>query len=558
MKSFDRWPIFLMLAFVVGLTPLTSQAQHRLIRFNDAPGVIAQKRLLAEPTIAYYEQPVRVVLPDGGQVTYWDGGSFSPTETPDMLVGMQVGSVYQLKVSAILKGQSVEVFPTVEMIDRLYPPEGFATRHPVKIVLSATDVREANSGNLVTKVVYLENPDTALPYRQNLDNQSTVDVGQGDDPYSTADKLGRPMAIIRVGSRQPSSDPGEAQFQIPTQMFVDDSFAAANPMFDASNQCNACQPVFSCCPEDIQDMPKSRRDEYVCDGHDRELAVVVGPNESLRGLDLEDTVAHFEKPNGETVVAPSNRVCIYSPRFAAVRRIMGSNHTTITQRLSVVNERTQLTMAKRNESSSTALQNVQLQSNKMTQIANQFQEHTRGVVADNVIRLFGTRHFFKPFEDLQLIRFGNFVDSESTRISLGMQSAIAWNSDLSAQISLNNQQPVIVNDVSQVQEMVSVETKTSSDLRLCKLASAITAKPGEIVDFTIRFDNIGRTPIQNVTIVDNLSPRLEYVKDSAECSVEASFSETPNEAGSATLKWKIEKSLQIRDGGIIRFQCRVR
>ena len=35
------------------------------------------------------------------------------------------------------------------------------------------------------------------------------------------------------------------------------------------------------------------------------------------------------------------------------------------------------------------------------------------------------------------------------------------------------------------------------------------ANPGDEVDFTLRFDNVGNQPIGNVTIVDDLTGRLE-------------------------------------------------
>ena len=50
-------------------------------------------------------------------------------------------------------------------------------------------------------------------------------------------------------------------------------------------------------------------------------------------------------------------------------------------------------------------------------------------------------------------------------------------------------------------------------LRLVKVASTPFAKPGEEVDFTLRFDNVGNQPIGNVTILDSLSTRLEYVPE---------------------------------------------
>ena len=139
-----------------------------------------------------------------------------------------------------------------------------------------------------------------------------------------------------------------------------------------------------------------------------------------------------------------------------------------------------------------------------------------------------------------------------------MNSAAVWESDLRAQIAVDRKQPVIVNDVKQVQEVVAIESDTHPAFRLCKLASAIAAEPGELVDFTIRFDNIGRELIGNVTIIDELSPRLEFVEGSAECSVDSRFTTKPNDAGSSTLRWEIVDPLEVGRGGLIRFQCRVR
>ena len=126
-------------------------------------------------------------------------------------------------------------------------------------------------------------------------------------------------------------------------------------------------------------------------------------------------------------------------------------------------------------------------------------------------------------------------------------------------MEIHGAQPIIVNDVYKMQEIVGIEAKGSHPtLRVCKLASKISAKSGDTVDFTIRFDNIGRNRIGNVTIIDNLSPRLEFVDGSAECSVRAEFKTEANDAGSLVMRWEIVEPLEAREGGLIRFQCRVR
>ena len=62
----------------------------------------------------------------------------------------------------------------------------------------------------------------------------------------------------------------------------------------------------------------------------------------------------------------------------------------------------------------------------------------------------------------------------------------------------------------------------------------------------------------DVTIVDSLTTRLEYVPDSAQCSVPAKFMTQENDGESLVLRWEIAEPLQVGDGGLIRFKCRVR
>jgi hypothetical protein len=51
---------------------------------------------------------------------------------------------------------------------------------------------------------------------------------------------------------------------------------------------------------------------------------------------------------------------------------------------------------------------------------------------------------------------------------------------------------------------------------------------------------------------------LVYVPDSAECSVDANFMTQPNDRDSLVLRWEIIDPLEVGEGGIIRFTCRVR
>jgi uncharacterized repeat protein (TIGR01451 family) len=78
------------------------------------------------------------------------------------------------------------------------------------------------------------------------------------------------------------------------------------------------------------------------------------------------------------------------------------------------------------------------------------------------------------------------------------------------------------------------------------------------VEFTLRYDNIGEQPVSNVTIIDSLTTRLEYVDGSQSSSREAEFDTQENDGESLVLRWALTEPLKVNEGGIVRFQCRVR
>jgi len=139
---------------------------------------------------------------------------------------LNIGTVYRLKVGNLPEElqlpDGTSVYPSIELVDRLYPPKGLETRFPVQIVLTKDDLVQAANGKMVTKIIYLEDPRTAMAIRQAEGHQSTIDVGMSADPLDTADQLGRPMAIVRIGSRVPNPADlnGEFQFHAPAPVMM--------------------------------------------------------------------------------------------------------------------------------------------------------------------------------------------------------------------------------------------------------------------------------------------------------------------------------------------------
>ena len=180
--------------------------QHYMTRGDAAPGLTAQKRLMDQPDLAGYVQPVQVFTPEGSLLSMWSSQGFGSAHDSVMTVGLTIGQVYRMRVTNIHRFFDREVYPSIEVIDRLHPPEGMKNQFPIQVVITQDDLEKALQGRMVTKVIYLEDGDLALPYRPIRDDQPYFDIGQTEDPLRTAERMGRPMAIVRIGSRIPTFD----------------------------------------------------------------------------------------------------------------------------------------------------------------------------------------------------------------------------------------------------------------------------------------------------------------------------------------------------------------
>jgi uncharacterized repeat protein (TIGR01451 family) len=166
---------------------------------------------------------------------------------------------------------------------------------------------------------------------------------------------------------------------------------------------------------------------------------------------------------------------------------------------------------------------------------------------------------FRPYEDFRFIRSGRVELTERLRLAERQQAALTWATPESVKVMIDNTEVLAMGGWSGAQEFTTYEMAPGKcRLRLCKVASKESARPGEVVEFTLRFDNLGDGPITNTVIIDNLTTRLDYIDGTAQSSVDADFETFVNEAESTALKWTLKKPLAVGKGGIIRFHCRVR
>ena len=185
---------------------LSSTGRHRLLTGDMPPGYVGQARLAGRGFINGYYQPVAVTGPKGTRFALTRNGRYE--EGTELLqAGFLVGSVYRFQITRIPQMEGAELYPTLEVIDRTYPPAGLATRYPIVINLDQEDLDSALEGKLVTRVIYLEDPQTASPLPQTPITNNPVEVAEYQDALEVADRLGRPVAIVRIGSVAPPRSP---------------------------------------------------------------------------------------------------------------------------------------------------------------------------------------------------------------------------------------------------------------------------------------------------------------------------------------------------------------
>jgi hypothetical protein len=185
---------------------LPGGGQHRLFSSDMPPGVIGGARLMGRGPVAGYFQPVAFSGPPGTKFTLPQNATFAEADA-SLRAGLLVGSIYRFRITGIPLAPGAELYPTVEVIDRTYPPPGMAHRYPIPINLDQEDLEAALEGRLVTRVILLEDPQTAIAVSTEPTTSRAIDVAEYQDAMEVADRFGRPVAIVRIGSVTPPRSP---------------------------------------------------------------------------------------------------------------------------------------------------------------------------------------------------------------------------------------------------------------------------------------------------------------------------------------------------------------
>jgi uncharacterized repeat protein (TIGR01451 family) len=505
-------------------------------------------------------QVVRFTVPEGVKLEIL---SPNPEPVPQgdgqgaATVGLHVGYAYRLRLSNLPERPGAELYPIVEVIGHLHRPDNIDPgKFPIRVVFGPDDIEDAlDHARFVTQVVYLEQPEQATTLNPPKFEIPRETVTSAENPLRIASAYGRVMAIVQLGSRTPSIDDLEHEKGGSIVTFADSPCPYLKP--GAKRACGLpCGPIGA--KIQIPDRPIVARDEYLCDGGDYHHPSASRIDGTTLGVEPRDTIVSFQDARGSHTL-PTNIVCIYAPRFAAVRNSVGAienlaitvpvGHETLA-RQDVVKDLIPSKKMTQNQS----VQQNRLRSRSSALVGKQgtsFHVRVRMLQGYDSITHLG--------ENTQTQK----IDLVRTRDNLALNRTTA------KLIAIKTAESAVLTGMiegaratvmSWIPESVTGEELPPKrpGLGVYKQVSTDQAEPGDVVSYRIRYRNLGNTPITAVSIVDSLLPRLEYVDKSAQGPAGTIFTARENKGGSSELRWDLPNPLKPGDEGYVSFQARVR
>ncbi|MFN7450273.1 MAG: hypothetical protein ACK57V_12270 [Pirellula sp.] len=381
----------------------------------------------------------------------------------------------------------------------------------------------------------------------------------GNGPMTAGPMMAGPMMPGPVG---PTMMPPRsmAAHSCPSCSMIGQRYQPVFSQFENGVDCSpsttvSCGP---CNPVDAFAVPRqSDPQEYLFDGGDRGPTVRLRKDDSLSGLDTEDTVIQYETADGKSDVVSGCRVAIYAPRFASVRKRTSTAQSDVAMRLRTTDQPSGPGQFIDRLPSVSVSKPEKLVNQGNVNVIESVRDRDQLVPAEMVLPMLVASEAFKPYEDFSLMRNGDLKGTDLARFAKAAAAARTWTNVDELQVLIDGQETTEITSKKQAEEFRLYEYK-GARIRLCKVASEQMANPGDIISFTIRFDNVGEQPLSKLVVTDSLTPRLEYVEGSEKSSVAAKFSTQPNAAGSDVLRWELQDGLKAGDGGLIRFDCKVR
>ena len=111
------------------------------------------------------------------------------------------GAIYRLKLTEIPGRQGKELYPTLEVAPTMARTQAFLAHNSIPIEFTDNDFDQVLSGNFITKVVYLPNPEYQGLAMAGVGTLVNTQLEPGVDPIVEASNRGAILAVIRMGNK---------------------------------------------------------------------------------------------------------------------------------------------------------------------------------------------------------------------------------------------------------------------------------------------------------------------------------------------------------------------
>lgn len=121
------------------------------------------------------------------------------------------GNIFRFKLSNIPGRQGKELYPTLEIAPTMARTQAFLAHNAIPVEFTDTDFDQVLSGNFITKVIYLPNPEYQGLAMAGVGTLVNTQLEPGVDPIAEASNRGAILAIIRMGNKDLGMKTAELQ-----------------------------------------------------------------------------------------------------------------------------------------------------------------------------------------------------------------------------------------------------------------------------------------------------------------------------------------------------------
>jgi hypothetical protein len=105
----------------------------------------------------------------------------------------------------------VELYPTIEVATAVPRTEAFLAHAPIPVEFTQEDLDQVLSGNFVTKVIYLPDPEFQELAVAGVGTLVSTRLDPGVDPITEASHRGAILAVVRIGNKDLQLSGGQPQ-----------------------------------------------------------------------------------------------------------------------------------------------------------------------------------------------------------------------------------------------------------------------------------------------------------------------------------------------------------